>query len=224
MELADGVYALPQTLSQGDRDVTIHPAAVETGRGVLLVDVGFGDELEQIAAALEEYGHGLGDVWGVVVTHQDGDHAGALAEVVDRTGAAVFAHPECAPYVDGRMDPIKGEGERYPAARVDVEVADGTAFDTVAGPMTVQFTPGHAPGHVSLYLPEERLLLAADALTAPTGELAGPSDQHTLEMERAIESVGELSELDVERTLCYHGGLAEQGTGAIARIWTELAE
>jgi len=223
MELADGVYALPQTLARGDGDVTFHPAAVVTERGPLLIDVGFEAALDQLEATLADHGHDLADAWGVVVTHQDGDHVAALSEVLERTGAVVFAHPEAAPYVDGRREPIKSEDDRYPPARVDVEVTDGTAFDTAAGPMTVQFTPGHAPGHLSLYLPERRLLLAADALTAADGELRGPNEQHTLEMERAIESVGELSALDVERTLCYHGGVAEQGTGAIAKVWSENA-
>jgi len=223
MELADGVYALPQTLARGDGEVTFNPAAVVTERGPLLIDVGFEAALDQLEAALADHGQDLADTWGIVVTHQDGDHAAALSTVVERTGAAVFAHPEAAPYVDGRAEPIKSDGDRYPPARVDVAVTDGTAFDTVAGPMEVHYTPGHAPGHVSLYLPEQRLLLAADALTAADGELHGPNEQHTLEMDEAIESVGELSELDVERTLCYHGGFVERGTGAIAKVWSENA-
>lgn len=224
-QLADRIYAFPQTLSHGDREVTIHPAAVETERGLLLLDVGYPDAVDQLEANLEEANHDLGDVWAVLLTHQDGDHAGAVAEVVERSGAVVFAHEDCAPYVDGRLDPIKSdEGERYPATPVDVELVDGVGLRTASGPMEVVFTPGHAPGHVSLYFPESKLLVAADALTASEGELAGPSGEHTLDMERAVESVGRLADEDVERTLAYHGGLAEQGTGAIARLWTDLAE
>lgn len=33
MELVDGVYTVPVTLELEDRDVTLHPAAVETDRG-----------------------------------------------------------------------------------------------------------------------------------------------------------------------------------------------
>jgi len=43
-------------------------------------------------------------------------------------------------------------------------------------------------------------------------------------MPEAIESVGRLAEYDIERTLCFHGGLVEQGTGMIARTWQDLAE
>lgn len=222
MQLADGVYALSQTVEHDEGSTTIHPAAVETERGVVLLDVGYPGELDQLTEALADAGHDFGDVWAALITHQDGDHAGALADVVDRTDAVVLAHRECAPYLDGRMDPIKGDGERYPAVPVDVELADGVRLSTAAGPMEVLFTPGHAPGHVSLYFPEAKLLIAADALTAREGELAPPSEEYTLDYEEATESVGRLSERDVERTLCYHGGFAEQGTGAIAKLWNEL--
>lgn len=224
MRLASGVHAVSQTIARGDHEVTIHPAAVETDRGVLLLDVGYPGEVGQLVDGLESAGLAMDDVWAALLTHQDGDHAGALAEVEERTGAVVFAHRECAPFVDGRREPLKGEGERYPPVPVDVELADGVRFRTAAGPMEVVFTPGHAPGHVSLYFPEEKLLVAADALTAPEGDLAGPSEQFTLDMPRATESVGRLSECDVDRTLCYHGGLVEQGTGAIAKLWNELVE
>ncbi|PSP79735.1 MBL fold metallo-hydrolase [Halobacteriales archaeon QS_1_68_20] len=222
MQLADGVYALSQTVEHEEGPTTVHPAAVETERGVVLLDVGFRDQLDQLSGALENAGHDFEDVWAALITHQDGDHAGALADVVDRTDAVVMAHRECAPYLDGREDPIKGDGDRYPPVSVDVELVDGVRLSTAAGPMEVVFTPGHAPGHVSLYFPGEKLLIAGDALTAREGDVAPPSEEYTLDYEEATESVGRLSEYDVFRTLCYHGGFAEQGTGAIAKLWNEL--
>jgi len=223
-ELSDGVYAFPQTISRDGQQATFHPAAVETDRGLLLLDVGFPQAIDQLGDHLAETGHDFADVWAVLVTHQDGDHAGALSAVRERSDALVFAHEECAPYVDGRLDPIKSDDDRYPPVPVDVEVTDGVRFRTAAGPMEAVFTPGHAPGHVSLYFPEPKLLLAVDALTADDDELAGPSEEFTLDVEDATESVGRLSEEDVQRTFCYHGGLVEQGTGVIAKLWAEMAD
>jgi glyoxylase-like metal-dependent hydrolase (beta-lactamase superfamily II) len=218
-EIADGVYAFPQTISRGGEEATFTPAAVETDRGVLLLDVGFPQALDQLEGHLGDIDREFDDVWAVLLTHQDGDHAAGLSELADRADPLVFAHPECAPYVDGRLDPRNGdEDDRCPPVPVDVEVAEETTLRTMAGPMQVVHTPGHAPGHVSLYFPEPRLLVAGDALTAEEGVLAGPNEQFT------PDSVGRLADEDVERTLCYHGGLVEQGTGAIARLWTELAE
>jgi glyoxylase-like metal-dependent hydrolase (beta-lactamase superfamily II) len=219
MELTAGLYALPQTVERDDFETTVYPAAVETSKGILLVDTGFPGLTDQVESNLADAGFDWNDVAGVVLTHQDGDHAGSLAAVVDRTDAVVYAHGRCAPYVDGREKPIKSpEGERYPPTDVDVELVDRVTFHTVAGPMKVVFTPGHAPGHVSLYFPDRELLLAGDALTADETGLQGPNEQYTLEMDEALDSVRGLADREIHRTLCYHGGVVEEGTDRIAEL------
>lgn len=217
-ELADSVYALTQTLETDEGSRAFHPAAVETDRGLVLLDVGLPGQADALAAELDAAGFDWADVWAVLLTHQDGDHAGALASVVEETGAVVFAHETCACYVDGREDPIKSEGDRYPAVPVDVELVGGERFRTRAGPMEVVYTPGHAPGHVSLYFPEQRLLVAADALTADEEGLQGPSEHFTLDMPEAAESVALLGDLDVETVHCFHGGTVEADEERIAEI------
>ena len=210
MALPVGVHDLAQTVDQGERTVTIHPAAVETPTGVVLVDAGYPGELDQLEDGLAEAGLSLSDVRAALITHQDGDHAGALAELVERTGAVVYAHGKCVPYVDGRKHPIKSpEGQRYEPVDVDVELVDGVRFRTAAGPMDVLFTPGHAPGHLSLHFPDSGTLLAADALTADESGLQGPSTEFTLEMEEALDSAERLAERDIRGVLCYHGGYVE---------------
>ncbi|MXR50541.1 MBL fold metallo-hydrolase [Halovenus sp. WSH3] len=219
MEITTGVHAVAQTIERENRTTTVHPAAVETPKGVLLIDTGFAGLSDQIEANLDDAGFDWDDVRGVVLTHQDGDHAGSLSTVVDRTDAVVYAHERCAPYVDGREEPIKSpDGERYPPEPVDVELVDGVRYRTAAGPMDVVFTPGHAPGHISLHFPEQGLLLAGDALTAADGRLQGPNEQYTPDVERALASVDALATLDVDRVLCYHGGFVEEGTERIAEI------
>jgi glyoxylase-like metal-dependent hydrolase (beta-lactamase superfamily II) len=74
-----------------------------------------------------------------------------------------------------------------------------------------------------LYLPDETLLIAADALVADE-QLTGPDEQFTPDMETASESVGKLAELDIERTLVYHGGFFEEGTDRIMEIHQSLTE
>jgi glyoxylase-like metal-dependent hydrolase (beta-lactamase superfamily II) len=221
VRVADGVYALPVTfeIEEQDRELTINPAAVETERGLILVDVTFPPEIDQLEAHLDGLGYDLDDVWAVLLTHQDPDHVSALSELADRIDPVVFAHPECAPYVDGRAHPVKMEDSRYPPARVDVELSGGDRFSTAAGPMEVVFTPGHAPGHVSLYFEDETVLVSGDALHAPDGTLDGP--RYPLNEATAIDSVGTLAEYDAERTLTYHHGVVDHDADAIERIWTD---
>jgi len=223
-ELAEGVYAFTQELETDEGTRAFHPAAVETDRGILLLDAGLGGHADELGEELAAAGFDWADVWAVLLTHHDGDHAGALETVVERTDAVVFAHAACAPYLDGRADLEKGDGDRYPPVAVDVELTDDAVVRTAAGPMRLLFTPGHAPGHVSLYLPDERLLLAADALTAADGELQGPSERFTLDMDEAGESVARLADLPVDRVHCYHGGTVEAGTERITEIAASLAE
>lgn len=219
MEITEGVYAFPQTIERETGSMTIYPAAVDTRSGLLLVDAGDPGNADQIAANLGRIGYDWGDVHSVLLTHQDGDHAGGVRDVLDHTDAIVYAHETAVPYIDGRKYPIKeAPGERYQPADVDVELVDGVTFRTDTGPMDVVFTPGHAPGHIALHLEVPGLLLVGDSITADDGELAPPWSDKTPDMETALDSMRRLADLTVERVLCYHGGLVEADGAAIASV------
>jgi len=218
MEVTENVYTLPVTLELGGDERTFTPSAVDTEEGLILVDTTIEGRADVLGAALEEHGFGWDDVRFVLLTHHDGDHAGALAAVQEQTDAPTVAHWAEAPHLDGRELPLKSEAERYPAARIDVEAIDGVGFTTEAGPLEFVETFGHTPGHCSLHLPEQELLIAGDALTAADGELTGPAEQHTLDMEQARNSVALLGELDIEHTVCFHGGYIEAGSERIREI------
>jgi glyoxylase-like metal-dependent hydrolase (beta-lactamase superfamily II) len=216
MDLPDGVHTFPLTFEQGDREVTIHPGGIETERGLVLLDVGPEATLDQLRAGLDAAGFAPADVATVLVTHHDWDHAAGLASFQETADAVVLAHEREAPPVDGRSD-TRG-GNRYPPARVDVTFDAGVTLDTRAGPARVLPTPGHTPGHVSVYLPTGRFLFAADALTADADGLQGPSEQFTESMGEALSSAERLAALDIETTHCFHGGTVAAGRDRIAAI------
>jgi len=221
MELTTGVHGLSLDASLGERTMTLNPVAVETPQGLLLIDVGLPDGVEDLADALDAAGLALEDTWGVVVTHQDLDHAGSLAALVDRTGAVVFAHEDDAPYLEGETELVKSSDERPMAIEpttVDVQLTGGETFATAAGPMRAVYTPGHSPGHTSLYFPAAELLVSGDALNVVDGELVGPREDATPDLETAWESVETLAGLDVASTVCYHGGYVEAGTDRIETL------
>lgn len=217
MVLPDAVHALPVTVSRGDTEQTFTPAAAECAGGLVLFDVGLPGTLDLLETALEDAGFGLEDVRTVVLTHQDGDHCGALAALLERTGAFVVANEPTARIVDGREDPRSGP-DRYPPARVDLAFEGRVTLDTHAGPARVIPTPGHTPDHVSVFFPESGFLLAADALTADESGLQSPNEGFTEDMDRALESAATLADLGVESTLCFHGGFVEAGSGRIDEI------
>ncbi len=222
MELTEGVHTLPLSFERGDRELTVYAAAVETRRGAILVDAGLPGARDQIEDRLAGAGIPLPDVHDLLLTHQDGDHVGGAPGVlaVD-TDVDVVAHREAAPYIEGDRAPAKGDGDGPDPVGVDLAVVEGVRFSTRAGPMDVVHTPGHTPGHVSLHFPDAGLLLAADAVVADDGRLAGPSETHSADVQTALESVGRLADLPVTETLCYHGGHVEAGSDRLAAIADE---
>lgn len=221
-QLIPGVYALELEHEFMGETRSIHPAAIETEHGIILIDVGLPGHLSSIEANLKEAGFQLEDIEIILITHQDADHAGALDEVTNHTNATVAAHVDDAPYIEGARDPIKGN-DRYPSVPVDIEVVDSVRFLSTVGKIQIVATPGHTPGHISIYIPQVNLLIAADALTAEDS-FGGPNEDFTPDMDAAIDSIGRLAVLDVERTLCFHGGLVEHDTDRIETIHASLQD
>jgi glyoxylase-like metal-dependent hydrolase (beta-lactamase superfamily II) len=221
-DLPESVHVFPLEVEFGGREMTLYPSGIETERGLLLLDAGLPETVPQLEERLEASGFGFEDVAVALLTHQDGDHVGGLSTLVDRANPFVVANAQDAPVIDGRELPRgPDDGDRYPPVRVDLELRDAATFATRAGPARVVPTPGHTPGHVSIYLPEAKFLVAADALTADSNGLAGPRPEMTEDMDEAIASIARLGELDIDATLCYHGGYVAAGSDRIREISDE---
>nr|MBC9201337.1 MBL fold metallo-hydrolase [Paenibacillus sp. PL91] len=85
-------------------------------------------------------------------------------------------------------------------------LADGETLP-IGGGLTVIHTPGHTPGHISLYHQASKTLIAGDALVIQNGELQGSSPYSTVNMEQALRSLEKFKPFDIEAVICYHGGL-----------------
>jgi glyoxylase-like metal-dependent hydrolase (beta-lactamase superfamily II) len=237
MRIADGVYVLPIPRgSQGAGGFLNLTLILDEQNGATLVDAGLPGQAEAIGAALVEADIGARDLRRIIFTHQDLDHVGSGAALVRQSGARVLAHPADAPHIDGRLRPLKVTPEmlerrpqmrqvleRLEPVRVDEHLEDGERLD-LAGGIRVIFTPGHTPGHLSLYLERPKVLVAGDALTAEDGFLNGPNPSMTLDVREAARSVSRLAELDVQTIVCYHGGVVdEDANGQLRRVIQEIS-
>ena len=237
MRVANGVYVLPIPRTPQEPESFLNlTLIVDEQNGNMLVDAGLPDQAEAIGVALLEGGIGVRDLRRIIFTHQDLDHVGSGAALVRQSGARVLAHPADTPYIEGELRPLKVTPEmleRRPQMRevlerlepvgVDEHLEDGARLE-IAGGIRVIFTPGHTPGHLSLYLERSRVLIAGDALRAERGYLEGPNPSMTLEMGTALQSLRRLAGLEIDTIVCYHGGVvSEDANGQLRRVIQEVS-
>src|SRR3712207_6231154 len=237
MRLTNGVYVLPIPRGPQEADSYLNlTLIVDEDNGTTLVDAGLPDQTEAIGAALVEAGIGVRNLRRIIFTHQDLDHIGSGAALVRQSGARVLAHSADAPYIEGSLRPLKPSPaileqrpqmrkvlERLDPVGVDERVENGTRLDLAGGTKVIS-TPGHTPGHISLYLERSKVLIAGDALRAERGSLNGPNPSMTLEMRTALQSIRKLADLEVEIIVCYHGGVvSEDANGQLRRVIQEAS-
>lgn len=197
----------------------------------VLVDAGLGGAASRIVRATESlYGSGAAPE-AIVLTHGHFDHVGSLRELVHRWQVPVYVHELELPYVTGRSsypppDPVVGGGAMaflsrfYPRKPIDLGAsvltlpADGGVPSV--GEWRWLHTPGHAPGHVSLFRDRDHVLVAGDAfvttkqeslfaVATQRAEVHGPPMYYTPDWRAAEESVQTLAALDPEVAVTGHG-------------------
>ncbi len=197
----------------------------------VLVDAGLPWSAGRIVGVAEElFGRGSRPA-AIVLTHGHFDHVGALPELARRWEVPVWVHPLELPYLTGRSsyppaDPGVGGGlmarlaPLYPRHPIDLRgyvrslPADGTV-PPLPGWRALH-TPGHSPGHISLFRESDRVLLAGDAFTTVKQESAlavlrqrqqvhGPPAYFTIDWQKSRESVVRLAALKPSLAATGHG-------------------
>jgi glyoxylase-like metal-dependent hydrolase (beta-lactamase superfamily II) len=86
---------------------------------------------------------------------------------------------------------------------VDVLLNDGDELPMLGG-IRILHTPGHTPGSICLFLPQERLVIAGDVL-ANRFRLSLPSKAYTVDMGEEIQSIQGVAGLDFDAICFGHG-------------------
>lgn len=210
--------------------MTIHPVILLDQDAWTLVDTGMPGSAPAIRELAKQAGAGNLPLKTILLTHQDIDHVGGLPDFQSSEAPTVYAHPDDEGAINGTEPMLKMTPERLAgflqqlpdAARqqfeqaflrpsrpnVDRTFADGETLP-IAGGLVVIHTPGHTPGHVSLYHQPSKTLITGDAMVAKDGELSGPNPPVTPNMEQALESLKKFQAYDIENVICYHGGLVQ---------------
>lgn len=181
---------------------------VVRGAEAAIVDTGVAGSESAIAESLSAVGLGWSDVGHVLLTHLHSDHVGSL-------GAIMTSAADATGYA--------GEADipRINAPRSLTAVATG---DQVFG-LDVISTPGHTPGHISIFDPIARALITGDAINgagsgsaaAEAAGVAGPNPDFTADMATAQESVAILASLEPATLYFGHGQPLLDGAAAALR-------
>ncbi|GAA0195191.1 MBL fold metallo-hydrolase [Fulvivirga kasyanovii] len=197
----------------------------------VLIDAGLPGSADRIRKEAEKVFGSNNKPRAIVLTHGHFDHVGALPELLKHWNVPVYAHPLEMPYLKGKShypppDPAVGGGAMaymswvYPTKPVNLgdKVLPFPANGIVPElpEWKIIHTPGHSPGHVSLFRERDCTLLAGDAFVtvnqnsvfsviSQKEEFHEPPAYFTIDWQAAKKSVQELARLNPKAIGTGHG-------------------
>jgi glyoxylase-like metal-dependent hydrolase (beta-lactamase superfamily II) len=166
----------------------------------------------------------------IILTHGHFDHVGAVVSLAGKWEVPVYAHLLEVPYLNGTSsyppaDSTAGGGlmaalsPMYPRGPVNVghwlRPLGAEEVPHMPGWRWIH-TPGHAPGHITLWRETDRAMIVGDAfitthqesaysVAVQRPEMHGPPTYYTPDWEAAERSVQGLAALDPELAITGHG-------------------
>ncbi|WP_261128940.1 MBL fold metallo-hydrolase [Bacillus sp. Marseille-Q3570] len=167
----------------------------------------------------------------IILTHGHFDHVGSVEELAEYWGIPIYAHPLEFPYLTGEEDYPKGDPKvdggmvsemspLFPNHSINIEEHLKQLPNDGSVPFLTDWkwihTPGHTPGHISLFRESDRALIVGDAFVTvdqeslynvytQKQEINGPPAYFTMDWEKAKDSVKNLEELKPSIAITGHG-------------------
>ncbi|SDW29104.1 MBL fold metallo-hydrolase [Paenibacillus sp. CF384] len=236
MFIDKGIAMLEITATVMGRQDTLHPVLIWNESTAVLIDTCYPGQLPLIQEALNQIGVPLQQLTDIILTHQDIDHIGSLPTLLQTSESPlqVWASRMEQPYIQGekmlikisqaaieqavRSLPPEVPEEKRQAFRYALEhppkgkvtqligYGDGNRFSALDG-LLILDTPGHTPGHISLFHEASRTLIAGDALILQDGTLRIADSRLNTDNDAALRSLEQFLSYPIDQVICYHGGL-----------------
>jgi glyoxylase-like metal-dependent hydrolase (beta-lactamase superfamily II) len=184
-------------------DVVANPYLIVDPDGLTLIDAALPWGAKKILATVADLGYSAGDLKRIILTHADFDHVGGLATLQKASGARTYASQiEAEAIAVGRSSrEVKPKGfslrrvffgivrpfVKAKPVTIDEILADGQMLPVLGG-LRVVATPGHTPGHISLFAPEAGILFCGDSMVSDAEGLHGSRPGLTWDEAKARES------------------------------------
>jgi glyoxylase-like metal-dependent hydrolase (beta-lactamase superfamily II) len=178
--------------------------------GDMLIDTGTNRVDKLFLSAL--VGRSIGKI---VNTHHHEDHTGNNGDIQERFKIPIYAHTSALPYLENpRLNALR----LYQRIVWDLpKDSKGTAIGTsvVAGNFHFEVidSPGHTDDHICLYEPNKKWLFSGD-LFCGTTFIYLRADENYLQI---LETLKNLSKLEIETIFCNLKGVVEKGKEALQR-------
>lgn len=230
MKIQNGIYMLEIASDTTGKPTTIYPTVILNNDSLILIDTGFPGVFNQICEAIEKERLQFSKLDTIIFTHQDIDHIGNVVEILNKVpgNIRIFSHEEEKAYINGEKTPVKlamlesnlgtlpdnmkvgykmlKAGFQNNKVNIDETLIDGQELPYCGG-LTVIHTPGHTPGHISLYFKRWKILIAGDIFAVSDGMLIRGNQNYNFDNEENKQSIQKLMKYDIETVICYHGGV-----------------
>ncbi|MGV2882519.1 MBL fold metallo-hydrolase [Paenibacillus taichungensis] len=226
-----GIEILPDLFCHTIQIVNISLVGNPESDELVLVDAGMPKSANEIISVIEERFGPNCRPKAIILTHGHFDHVGGLIELVKHWEVPVYAHQLEMPFLTGQKsypepDPTVEGGlvakmsPSFPNEPINL----GSSVQTLPSDGTIPHmpgfrwihTPGHSPGHISLFRESDGALIAGDAFTTVKQEymykvftqeleISGPPRYLTTDWEAAKQSVIKLEDLKPKVAVTGHG-------------------
>jgi len=224
MEIIATVHLIP--------NIVANPYLIIDPDGLTVIDTGLPGNYRKILKYMTGLGYFPSDLKRIIITHADTDHIGSLYALKKASGARVYASAvESEAMSKGQpsrqikpnnffLRLLMGVVSRFIKAapiRADEILSEGQVLPVLGGLHVVE-TPGHTPGHVSLFSPSTGILFTGDSIIAREGGLVRSIQALTWDEAQADESARQQAALGAHIVCPGHGPVVMNATDKFPKI------